>query len=49
MAKGIVPKLNQQASDYISECYTELRSFESVDEDRVGPSTPKLLIQLLAF
>lgn len=36
MAKGIVPKLSEQASGYISECYTELRSYENAEEDRVS-------------
>lgn len=34
MAKAIKPKLTQEASDYISERYTELRSADLSRTDR---------------
>jgi len=43
MAKGINPKLSKEASSYITECYTELRSYENSDEDRTMPVTARQL------
>lgn len=34
MAKSVKPKLTEEASAYISECYTELRSFDTSKTDR---------------
>ncbi|CAD5235004.1 unnamed protein product [Bursaphelenchus xylophilus] len=43
MAKSIKPQLTEQASSYISECYTELRSYENEGEDRTMPITARQL------
>lgn len=34
MAKSVKPKLTEEASAYISECYAELRSFDTSKTDR---------------
>ncbi|CAD5227406.1 unnamed protein product [Bursaphelenchus okinawaensis] len=47
MAKSIKPQLTEQASAYITECYTELRSYENDGEDRTMPVTARQLETLI--
>lgn len=37
MAKAVKPKLTSSAAEYISECYSEMRSFDTskTDQERV--------------
>ncbi|VDK89352.1 unnamed protein product [Litomosoides sigmodontis] len=49
MAKSVKPKLTEEASAYISECYAELRSFDTskTDRERTMPVTVRQLETLI--
>ncbi|KAM3727836.1 Maternal DNA replication licensing factor [Dirofilaria immitis] len=49
MAKSVKPKLTEEASAYISECYAELRSFDTSisDRERTMPVTVRQLETLI--
>uniref|UniRef100_A0A915B2R2 DNA replication licensing factor MCM3 n=1 Tax=Parascaris univalens TaxID=6257 RepID=A0A915B2R2_PARUN len=49
MAKAVKPKLTEEAAAYISECYAELRSFDTskTDRERTMPVTARQLETLI--
>lgn len=49
MAKAVKPKLTQAAAEYISECYSEMRSFDTskTDQERTMPVTARQLETLI--
>ncbi|VDM37552.1 unnamed protein product [Toxocara canis] len=49
MAKAVKPKLTEEAAAYISECYAELRSFDTskTDQERTMPVTARQLETLI--
>uniref|UniRef100_A0A0N5ANB4 DNA replication licensing factor MCM3 n=1 Tax=Syphacia muris TaxID=451379 RepID=A0A0N5ANB4_9BILA len=49
MAKAVKPKLTSEAAEYISECYSEMRSFDTskTDQDRTMPVTARQLETLI--
>lgn len=49
MAKAVKPKLTEEAAEYISDCYAELRSFDTskADRERTMPVTARQLETLI--